>query len=159
MSKFHQLSSGGIISDDGEFIVLSDFKISQFLEGKPSTNRYAFFYLFRAEEHIVKSRLDSVTSDISKFKSGESQHFISHFKSGAEGITLSECDSIVMLNVPHSYKLYEQSRNRGILKETSKSEVIWIMSDFGLEKQIYDVVQAKKDFTTRHYRKLLKASQ
>ncbi len=156
LSKASQLSSGVLIDDEKQTHVLSDIKIREALPHF-GEKRLAIFYFFIGEKKLIQESLGSdVTDDLSKFKSGEAKHFVTHFRSGKAGIRLSQADELVMFNVPYSYEQFYQSRQRrsSLLSKGEELKVWWIFTTHGIEKKIFDVVQAKKDFTLQHYKKL-----
>ena len=156
LSKASQLSSGILIDDEKQTHILSDVKVRKALEHFDSDKRLAIFYFFVGEKELIKSVLgDEITDDLSKFQSGEAKHFMVHFRSGKAGIRLSAADEMIMFNVPYSFEQFYQSRQRrsSLLKEGKELKVWWVFSSHGIEQQIFDVVEDKKDFTLKHYKK------
>ena len=157
LNKASQLSSGVIIDDDKQTHILSEAKIRGAMDKFNDGRRLAIFYIYVGEKELIKSVLgDDVTDDLSKFQSGEVKHFTCHFTTGSTGIRLSDADELLMINVPHSYVKFYQSRQRrsALLKEGKDLRVWWVFSTHGIEQKIFDVVNDKKDFTISHYKKL-----
>ena len=73
--------------------------------------------------------------------------------SGREGIRLKDADCLVMYNVDFSATSYWQSRDRLTTKNRAVNDVYWIFSDVGIEKEIYEAVSKKRDYTLAHFKK------
>jgi hypothetical protein len=73
--------------------------------------------------------------------------------SGREGISLRQADALVYYNIDFSATSYWQSRDRMTTKYRTESDVYWIFSDGGIEKDIYKAVSKKKDYTVRHFKR------
>jgi hypothetical protein len=69
---------------------------------------------------------------------------------------LSKADTLVFYNIDFSATSYWQARDRMTTKERKSSDVFWIFSKGGIEKQIYKAVSNKKNYTLTHFRKDLK---
>ena len=76
--------------------------------------------------------------------------------SGREGISLREADALVYYNIDFSATSYWQSRDRMTTKDRLESDVYWVFSRGGIEKDIYKAVTKKRDFTVNHFKKLNK---
>ena len=155
LSKASQISSGILIDDDKQTHILSDIKVRKALK-QFKGKRLAIFYFFVGEKELIKSVLgDDVTDNLADFQSGKSKHFMVHFRSGKAGIRLADADELIMFNVPYSFEQWYQSRQRrsSLLKEGKELKVWWIMTTHGIEQKIFDVVEAKKDYTIKHYKK------
>ena len=156
LSKASQLSSGVLIDDERNTHILSDLKVRAALENFDESKRLAIFYFFIGEKNLIKETLgDDVTDNLADFQSGKAKHFMVHFRTGKAGIRLAQADELVMFNVPHSFEQWYQARQRrsALLKEGKELKVWWAMSSHGIEHRIFDVVEAKKDYTLKHYEK------
>lgn len=153
MMKVHQLSSGTVKTEEGEYIAFSDYKavaIRDHFEGK----KIAIFYKYIAERtHIEKVFAGRIVATPQEFNaSGPDKVFVTQIQSGREGINLSAADYLVMYNIDFSALSYWQARERMNAKERTKDSVVyWVVSEGGIEKKIYDIVQKKKDFTLKHF--------
>lgn len=157
MLKVHQLSSGTIKTEEGEYIPFCDFK-ARFIQHEFKGKKIAIFYKYIAERtHLEKVFNGSIVETPEEFNSTDhTKIYISQIQSGREGINLSSADCLVMYNIDFSALSYWQARERMQSKDRVKdSTVYWIMSTDGIEKKIYDVVQNKKDFTLNHFKKII----
>ena len=73
--------------------------------------------------------------------------------SGREGISLRKAECLVYYNIDFSATSYWQSRDRMTTKDRLESDVYWIFSRGGIEKDIYKAVTKKKDYTLRHFKR------
>jgi hypothetical protein len=73
--------------------------------------------------------------------------------SGREGISLRKAACLVYYNIDFSATSYWQSRDRMTTKDRLESDVYWIFSRGGIEKDIYKAVTKKKDYTLRHFKR------
>ena len=152
MQKVHQLSSGTIKFESGNSKVLDKSKaifIKDYFKGQ----KIAVFYKFKAEFDALKDTFNNWTNDIEEFDNTD-KVFLSQIVSGREGINLSIADSLIFYNIDFSATSYLQARDRLTSKtRTKKNKVYWIFSDKGIEKQIYNTVIKKEDFTLKHFRR------
>jgi hypothetical protein len=156
MIKVHQLSSGTIKTEEGEYVPFSDFKAT-FIKEHFAGKKIAIFYKYIAERtHLEKVFNGCIVDTPEEFNATDhSKVYISQIQSGREGINLSAADYLVMYNIDFSALSYWQARERMQAKDRSKESVVyWVMSDGGIEKKIYDVVQGKKDFTLNHFKRI-----
>lgn len=157
MIKVHQLSSGTVKTEEGEYIAFCDFK-ARFIQREFNGKKIAIFYKYISERtHLEKIFNERIVDTTEEFNSTDhNKVYISQIQSGREGIDLSSADCLVMYNIDFSALSYWQARERMQSKDRAKnSPVYWIMSTHGIEKKIYDVVQLKKDFTLSHFKKIL----
>ena len=68
------------------------------------------------------------------------------FISGRSGINLSKADCIVAMNVDFSSTTYQQFIARMVTSESKISNIHWIFSHVGFEKQVYKKVKNKENF-------------
>jgi hypothetical protein len=60
-----------------------------------------------------------------------------------------------MYNIDFSAVSYWQARARLQAKDrVNDAKVYWIMADGGIEQKIFEAVNAKKDFTLSHFKKV-----
>ena len=155
MQKVHQICSGTVKKDDGNAIIFDDTK-ANFIKERFKDQKIAIFYKYIAEGLLLKATFKNSYDDPQEFnKAGGDAVFISQVQSGREGINLSSADALVMYNIDFSAVSYWQSRARMQTKDrTIASKVFWIFTVGGIEERIFNMVQAKKDFTLRHFKKI-----
>jgi len=100
-----------------------------------------------------------VTTDLATFQSkGNRQSIALQIQSGREGIRLSDGELLIFYSIGHSAVSYWQGRDRLTTKERMETNIYWLFSELngtpGIDKEIYDVVMRKRDFTTAHFKKL-----
>jgi len=153
MSKVHQLSSGTVISEDGQGIII-DFSKAEFIKEYFKNKKIAIFYKFTQEFELLKIVFKNWTASPEDFQSNYDTTFLGQFQSAREGIRLDKADALIFYNIDFSYLSYEQSKNRIISKERDMpAPLYFIFSNQGIEHKIYKVVKNKEDFTIYHYRK------
>lgn len=155
MMKCHQLSSGTVKTEEGEYIAFSDFK-ARFIEKEFEGKKIAIFYKYIAERtHIENVFGDMIVNTPEEFNgSGSDKIYVTQIQSGSMGINLSSADYLVMYNIDFSALSYWQSRERLQSQKRDRPAVVcWLMTRGGIEEAIYNVVQGKKDFTARHFNK------
>ena len=148
MSKIHQLSSGTIKFESGNHAIVDHSKavfVKEHFEGK----KIAIFYKFKAELEILQEWLD-VTEDIEEFNTTDKVLCL-QFVSGREGTKLSEADCLVYFNMDFSATTYWQSRDRMTTIDRKVSDIYYIVSDCGIEREVYKAVSKKKNYTKQYY--------
>lgn len=157
MMKCHQINSGTVKTEEGEYIAFDDFKaryiLSQF-EGK----KIAIFYKYIAErQHIEKVFNGRIVQTPEEFNTtGPDKIYMTQIQSGSMGINLSAADYLVMYNIDFSALSYWQSRERLQSQRRDRpAVVVWLVTNGGIERKIYDVVQGKRDFTVRHFNRTI----
>lgn len=156
MNKIHQLCSGTVKTEDGNAIVI-DYTKAEYIRNNFVGKKVAIFYKYVAEEMQLRVHFGKrICTDPVEFnRAGRDAVFISQVQSGREGINLSTADCLIMYNIDFSAVSYWQARARLQTKDrTEAAKVYWLFTEGGIEEKIYGVVQGKKDFTTRHYKKL-----
>lgn len=152
-SKVHQLCSGTVIDEDGNsHIICSNkaVKIAETFVGQ----KIAIFYKFQAEFELLKKVFVNWTTSPEEFQSHHDRTFLGQFQSSREGIRLDTADAIVFYNIDFSFLSYEQSKNRIVSTERTKSAVLyWVFSEGGIEEKIYRVVCKKKDYTLYYFKR------
>lgn len=156
MGKIHQISSGTVKDEDGGVHLVSYHK-TQYILDHFDGQKIAIFYKYWAELQLLKNTFGSrlVTDSVAFNAAGPDAVFVSQIQSGREGINISSADCLIMLNIDFSATSYWQARAR--LQTRDRQEpaiVVWLFTDGGLEKYVYDVVQKKRDFTLSHYYKI-----
>lgn len=154
-SVFHQLSSGTIKIDEKR-IVLDESK-AWFIKTKFAGQKIAIFYKFIAEGDLLRRIFPMNTDNPELFNKHSQYTFIIQMVAGRMGLNLSTADALVAYNIDFSATTYWQMRARMQVKERVKiSKMIWIFSERGLEKSVYQAVSNKKDFTLDYFKKHLK---
>jgi len=153
MSKYHQICSGTVITDDGSYLVLSYAKALKIKETFAGA-KIAIFYVYQAEFNAIADVFgyDNITSDPMVFNSRDDKIFVSQVKAGANGINISSADYLLFYNINFSAETYWQARARIQNIDRVESKVVWVFSTDGFEQEIYNTVLDKKTFTTKHFR-------
>ncbi len=155
MSKLHQLCGGTVITECGSTIPVDRSKI-EYINKHFKNKKIAIYYKFDGERELIERYLQKeITKNVADFReAGAETCFISQFQSGREGISLATADYLIFYNIPHSYLDYEQSRNRVTnMNRETQPQVVYLLSDLGLDKKILKTVQNKKQYTLNHFRK------
>jgi len=161
MMKLHQLYSGTIkfepkIDDEGketQTTKIIDPTKAQFIHDNWLGHKIGIFYNFTAELKALKEVFgDDLCTELSVFKDTDKSIAL-QIVSGREGISLKEADCLVYYNIAFSATSYWQSRDRMTTKDRLESDIYWIFAKGGIERDIYDAVSKKKDYTLRHFRK------
>jgi len=150
MTSIHQISSGTYIDDDGERIIISDFKaryIKKYFRGK----KIAIFYVYIAEGEMLRKYFKYWTDDPEWFDYYENVPFICQVKPGSEGIDLRSADDLIFFNIGYSAVTYYQARARSQSIDGGNKRVHFIFTDWGIEQDIYRAVLDKETFTTKHF--------
>ena len=149
MQKIHQISSGTCILDEsGESVILDESK-AKYIKDNFGGEKIAIFYKFKAELDLLKKHFD-ITQDIEEFNSTEKVIAL-QFVSGREGIKLDKADCIIAFNIDFSATTYFQFRDRMTTIDREVSDVYFLISDCGIEMDIYKAVSKKKNYTLRFY--------
>jgi hypothetical protein len=154
MQKLHQIYSGTVRFESGNSMVLDTTKaefIKEFFEGK----KIGVFYKFKEELNAMRQVFgkEKLTTELSVFKDTDCKVICLQIVSGREGISLREADALVYYNIDFSATSYWQSRDRMTTKNRKQSDVYWIFSEKGIERDIYKAVIKKKDYTVRHFKR------
>jgi hypothetical protein len=154
MMKLHQLYSGTIKFESGASKII-DLSKANFIKERFKGKKIGIFYKFKEELNALREVFgkDNLTSELSVFKDTECPVIALQIVSGREGISLKEAEALVYYNIDFSATSYWQSRDRMTTKDRLKSDVYWIFSRGGIEKDIYKAVTKKKDYTVRHFKK------
>jgi hypothetical protein len=154
MMKLHQLYSGTIKFESGNSKVI-DYSKAQFIYDNFWGQKIGIFYKFKEELNALKEIYgDHLCTELSVFEDTDKSIAL-QIVSGREGISLRKADALVYYNIDFSATSYWQSRDRMTTKDRLESDVYWIFSKGGIEKDIYKAVSKKKDFTVNHFKKML----
>lgn len=150
LQKCHQIASGTIITDSGDYKINDHSKIEYIVQNFTG-KKIAIFYKFKSELELIKSFYSGFIAKTAE-EFNATDHTIIYagqFQSSREGVDLRSADCIVMLNIDFSAVSYMQSINRLQSKDRVKPAVIhWIFSNLGLEQKIYHTVKDKqRNFT------------
>jgi hypothetical protein len=151
MQKIHQLGSGTCILDESHKAKIIDPSKAVFLKENFKDEKLAIFYKFKEELEMLKEYFD-ITQDQDEFNNTD-KHIALQFVSGREGAKLDQADCIIAFNIDFSATTYFQFRQRMVTIEREVSDIYYLMSDCGIEKDIYDAVKKKKNYTLSHYKK------
>jgi hypothetical protein len=103
---------------------------------------------------MVKELIPNCVSTPEAFNADPTATFVGQIRSSREGVNLSSADCLVYLNIEFSSLSYIQGRDRATTKDrTTPPEVWFIMSEGGIELEIYKIVQKKQNFTQKYFRK------
>ena len=152
-NKIHQLSSGTVKTEEGNYVVIDDSK-AQFIKQKFKGQKIAIFYKFKAEYKMLKEVFTNFTESPEEFADNDDLVFLSQIQSGREGISLKTADSLIFFNIDFSSVSYFQARDRLTAKDRTKdNNVYWIFSKGGIEGKIYKAVSKKQDYTKSYFMK------
>ena len=153
MSKLHQIYSGTVKFESGNTMTLDTSK-AEYIKENFKEKKIGIFYKFKQELKVLMEVFgkDNLTTELSVFDDTDKSIAL-QIVSGREGISLRKADALVYYNIDFSATSYWQSRDRMTTKDRLKSDVYWVFSKGGIEKQIYKAVTKKKDYTVRHFKK------
>jgi hypothetical protein len=157
--KVHQLCSGTVKLEHGEGVIIDRSKAEYI---KTISGKIAVYYKFKMEGELLKQTFgDRITEDPEEFQKSEGLIFISQVISGREGVTIDTADKLIMFNVDHAYLSYRQTMDRiQAYKLEKEPELIWLFSEKGCERRIYDIVKNEKtNFTYAHFKRMEKAEK
>lgn len=151
LTKLHQLSSGTVITENGNHITLDRSK-ADFAKRTFAGRKIAFFYVYQSEAELLQDVFPKWTDSPEEFQASTNKVFISQVRRAREGVRLDTADALIFFNLEFSYLSYEQGRNRLVSKErTTPAEVYFLCSDCGIESKILEAVHGKQDFTLSYY--------
>lgn len=149
--KVHQLSSGTVITNEGEAIQTDRSKaeyIRDFFQGA----KVAVFYQFAEERELLVSTLDVTTTDPKVFAESKDVIYISQIQAGSQGVDLSTADALVFYNVNFSAMHYLQARARlQTMTRTNEAKIYYLCGSDGIEQRILNMVRKKEDYTLAHF--------
>jgi len=150
MNKIHQLCSGTVIFESGNFQVIDTSK-ADLIKERFKHEKIAIFYKFKAELQMLKQVFgNNICESLEEFNS-TTKNIALQIVSGREGINLSAAKYIVYLNIDFSAVSFWQSRDRMTTKERLRNQIYWVFSEHGIEHEIYQKVLNKQDFTLSHF--------
>lgn len=153
MQKVQQLSSGTVIDETGKGHIL-DYSKARFIQQYFAGVKIAIFYKFKAELDLLSKVFTKHTLSPEEFQASEDLVFLAQFQSGREGIRLDTAAAIIFYNIDFSFLSYEQAKNRLVSKEREqKALLFWVFNKTGIEREIYEVVKRKENYTVHHYLK------
>ena len=154
MMKLHQMYSGTVKFESGNSTIL-DLSKAEYIYDNFGLAKIGIFYKFKEELNALKKVYgDSLCTELSEFEN-TNKSIALQIVSGREGISLRKAEALVYYNIDFSATSYWQSRDRMTTKERLESDVYWIFSEGGIEKDIYQAVSKKKNYTLSHFKKLL----
>ena len=154
MMKLHQMFSGTVKFESGNSTIL-DLSKAEYIYDNFGLVKIGIFYKFKEELNALKKVYgDSLCTELSEFEN-TNKSIALQIVSGREGISLRKAEALVYYNIDFSATSYWQSRDRMTTKERLESDVYWIFSEGGIEKDIYQAVSKKKNYTLSHFKKLL----
>ena len=154
MMKLHQMYSGTVKFESGNSTIL-DLSKAEYIYDNFGLAKIGIFYKFKEELNALKKVYgDSLCTELSVFED-TNKSIALQIVSGREGISLRKAEALVYYNIDFSATSYWQSRDRMTTKERLESDVYWIFSEGGIEKDIYQAVSKKKNYTLSHFKKLL----
>ncbi len=145
LQKCHQIASGTIINDSGDYEV-NDYAKIKYILNQFTGKKIAIFYKFKSELEMIKKEFFQIAKTGEEFNSTDyNTIYAGQFTAIKEGLDLKSADCIVMLNIDFSAVSYMQSINRLQSKDrASKAEIHWIFSNLALEQKIYHTVKDKQ---------------
>lgn len=150
-SKLHQMSSGHVITEEGDYIQLDTFKadfIKEYFEGQ----KIAIYYKFKTELEMLKDVFgDTLTEDLTEFNH-TFKNIAYQIKSGSMGVNLSNADCQVFMNIDFSSKDYIQSKARLQTQARTSVDVYFVFSREGIEMEIYKALQGKRELTSNYFK-------
>jgi len=156
LQKLHQLSSGTIIVDNHDNeqtfkgVIIDDSKVN-FIQEKFKGKKLAIFYYYKQEKAMLFNAYgDDITDDLKEFNE-TSKHIALQQISGAEGINLSAADVLIFINFGFSNTKFIQAKDRLTTKDRESNDVYFILSDSGIDSQVFRTVTAKEDYVTKTF--------
>jgi len=153
MMKLHQMFSGTVKFESGNSTIL-DLSKAEYIYDNFGDAKVGIFYKFKEELKALMQVYgkENLTTELSVFED-TNKSIALQIVSGREGISLRKAEALVYYNIDFSATSYWQSRDRMTTKDRLESDVYWIFSEKGIEKQIYAAVSKKKDYTVRHFKR------
>lgn len=146
MGKVHQLSSGSVIDEEGNHLIIDTSK-ADFIRCRFAGQKIAIFYVYQSEADLLHESFPNWTDSSEEFQQSEDKVFISQIRRAREGVRLDTADALIFYNIEYSYLSYEQGRNRLVSKDRcSDCNVYFLVSDCGIEKDILEAVKNKQDY-------------
>jgi len=154
MMKLHQMFSGTVKFESGKSTIL-DLSKAEYIHDNFGDAKVGIFYKFKEELNALKQVYgDSLCTELKDFEETDKTIAL-QIVSGREGISLQKAEALVYYNIDFSATSYWQSRDRMTTKDRLESDVYWVFSEGGIEKDIYKAVTNKKDYTLKHFNKTI----
>jgi len=151
MQKIHQLENGTVKFESGNIKVLDHSK-AKFIKEKFKGKKIAIFYYYVAELELLKSVFDNHTTDLNEFNTTD-KVYIGQQYSNALGVNLSKADCLVFYNFSFSGTNFIQSIDRLSTVDRLENTVYFVFPKGSLTEKIFKVVQQKKNFTEKIFKK------
>ena len=130
-----------------------DYTKAEFISERFKDKKIGIFYKFKEELNALKKIFgDKLTTELEEFNTTD-KNIALQIVSGREGISLRQATALVYYNIDFSATSYWQSRDRMTTKDRLKNDVYWVFSKGGIEKDIYQAVARKKDYTLKHFKR------
>ena len=153
LQKIQQLCSWTCKTEWWKWIIFDKSK-AEFIKKHFKWKKIAIFYLFKAEEKLLKETFgDTITDNLQEFQTTD-KHFFTQIVKGREWISLKEADCLIFYNIAFSALSYFQARDRLTTKERLENNIYWVFAEDWIEDYVYKMVTKKKDFTTKVFEKL-----
>lgn len=157
MDHVHQISSGTIKTEDGEYHILDKSK-AKYIKENYQGQKIAIMYKYIAEGELLKEFFPNWTKNDIEFNLSNDRVYLAQVASAAEGTNISTADVLIMYNIDYSAKLYYQACNR-IQTWDRKTEpfVDWLFNkDSNIERLIYEKLSNKMNYTATYFKKDMK---
>lgn len=165
MSKVHQIASGSVIGENQTHL-LSDHKCRMIRIVQMAYPKLAVYYKYIGERDLIMNAFPGrITADADEFNASKDKIYAGQYLSKREGLDLRTADALIMYNIDFAYLSYEQTKNRimNMFRDT-QPVMIWLFSSYpnrkgkpgSIERQIYEAVCKKKNYTASHYKRTLK---
>jgi len=158
-SKVHQLSSGSLITDTREHLLISTYKakyLDVFMRSK-NIKKAIVFYKYKSELELLKGYFYPwIVTDPEVFQRCDQCDrviFTAQYLSGREGIRLDTSDAVFFFSPDFAYLSYEQAKNRLQDLDREKTPVLYWMMGLPVDRSIMDTVKNKDDYTATHFKR------
>lgn len=151
MQKIHQLENGTIKFESGNTKIL-DYSKANFIKNHFKGKKIAILYYYIAELELLKQVFDNHTTDLNEFNNSD-KVYIGQQYSNALGVNLSKAEYLVFYNFSFSGTNFVQSIDRLTTATRLKNDVFFIFPKGSLTEKIFKVVQQKKNFTEKMFKK------
>ena len=110
------------------------------------------FYFYKQELEMIKEKFgDEVTTDLEEFNTTDKSIALQQI-SGAEGINLSKADVLIFINFGFSNTKYVQAKDRLTTMTRKVNDVYFIISNNGIDGNVYKELQNKKDYILQTFK-------
>lgn len=151
MSKLQQMSSGTVKFESGNAKTIDTTKVD-YIHERWSGVKKAMFYFYKQELEMIKEKFgDEVTTDLEEFNTTDKSIALQQI-SGAEGINLSKADVLIFINFGFSNTKYVQAKDRLTTMTRKVNDVYFIISNNGIDGNVYKALQNKKDYILQTFK-------